>query len=474
MACGEEARGEDRGRGRGECRRRYDNEHEEPECCTARFAANGEAPAREGSRVPRGSQREGRGSLVRDGHFGSPLVARVRVSLDGSGRDLSTLPKRSDLIRPGIPAAPPPQFDHAPPGGEAMSPIGTPRRVGRLAAIVSSIAFVLVAVVLAGYFIHLPYYTLSPGGSLDVNARVDVSGATEYDTEGTVILLFVRQHARVNVWRYLRAVIDPDVDLFRQEELIGDLSPDDARVESRVDMALSQIAAKKLALEAADYDVPLAHDGVVVLGILPGRPADGVLEDGDVILSADETEIVESNDLGSVVGEHRPGETVELRVERDGTERVLSVGTTSDPDGRTIIGVFVVQQYDFPVDITIDTSEIGGPSAGLAMTLAVLDELTPGELTGGKRVAVTGTIDEDGTVGEIGGIEQKAVAARAAGAQLFLVPECASDDADARADCETSVEAARDRVGGDVPVVEVGTLADALAALVGAGGDPVP
>ena len=87
-----------------------------------------------------------------------------------------------------------------------------------------------------------------------------------------------------------------------------------------------------------------------------------------------------------------------------------------------MIGVHVFPHFDFPVKVAVDTAGIGGPSAGLAMTLAILDDLTPGDLTGGKRVAVTGTIDPEGNVGEIGGIEQKAVAAQAAGAQLFIVP----------------------------------------------------
>ena len=125
-----------------------------------------------------------------------------------------------------------------------------------------------------------------------------------------------------------------------------------------------------------------------------------------------------------------------------------------------MIGIFLGQTYKFPVDVRIDTSDIGGPSAGLAMTLSVLDELTPGNLTGGKRVAVTGEIFDDGTVGEIGGVGQKAVAARHRGAQLFIVPMGEVAEARSRA--------------GSLPVVGVKTLADALKALRAAGGAPLP
>jgi PDZ domain-containing protein len=123
--------------------------------------------------------------------------------------------------------------------------------------------------------------------------------------------------------------------------------------------------------------------------------------------------------------------------------------------------------------VDVDTSSIGGPSAGLAMSLAILDDLTPGDLTGGKHVAVTGTIDPDGRVGEIGGISQKAVAARAAGAQLFLVPQCTSDNADALQSCKADLARATERAGKNVKVIPVATMADALRALRANGGEAV-
>jgi len=114
--------------------------------------------------------------------------------------------------------------------------------------------------------------------------------------------------------------------------------------------------------------------------------------------------------------------------------------------------------FDLPFDVKIDTRGIGGPSAGLAFTLAIIDELTPGELTGGKNVAVTGTIDIDGTVGEVGGVVQKTAAVRNAGARLFLVPPGEFADASKHA-------------GKNLKVVKVTTLADALKALADNGGE---
>ncbi len=120
--------------------------------------------------------------------------------------------------------------------------------------------------------------------------------------------------------------------------------------------------------------------------------------------------------------------------------------------------------------IAVDTNDISGPSAGLAMSLAIIDDLTPGDLTGGKKVAVTGTIDSQGNVGPIGALAQKAIAARRSGAQVFIVPAC-QDPADRV--CAADLATARKRVGDDVEFAPVSTLDEALEALRDAGGSPV-
>jgi Lon-like protease len=346
------------------------------------------------------------------------------------------------------------------------------KRVSRWWYALLVLIVILIGGVFAGFWIRLPYYTVAPGGEVPINRHIEVDGAKVYPPDGEVLLLFVRERARVNVWAYVQARLDANIDLFPERDITqgGRFTPEDIRLQAQVAMANSQNAAKKVALEAIGYEVPLATQGVIVLTTVPGTPADDALARNDVILSTDGVPIRNLDALGKHIRNLDPGDEVTLVVRRAGRERTVRVRTTRGEDGGTIIGVNVTQRYDFPIEVDIDTSDIGGPSAGLAMTLAIIDDLTPGELTAGKTVAVTGTISTDAKVGEIGGIEQKAVAARAAHAELFLVPKCV--DRESRAACRRDLRRARERAG-DIPVVPVATLDEALRALRDAGGDPV-
>jgi len=156
----------------------------------------------------------------------------------------------------------------------------------------------------------------------------------------------------------------------------------------------------------------------------------------------------------------RPGSTVGLTVLRGGRTRTVDVRTARNPQGQAKIGVVVGPHFRFPLDIRINPGAVGGPSAGLAFTLAIIDQLTPGSLTGGHEVAITGQIGPQGQVVEIGGARQKAVAARRADATLMIVPS--GDLPDAR------------RGAGSMRVVGVSSLDGALRALRSIGGAPVP
>jgi PDZ domain-containing protein len=332
---------------------------------------------------------------------------------------------------------------------------------------------------IAGTLIRLPYYSFSPGAALDLSPRVHVTDAKTYPDRGPVMLLFVRQRARVNVWSWLQASLDPNIDLVKQDAVTGGQSPRLAALQDECDMTMSKRFARVAALTALGYQVKTVP-GIDVTGFprddtaTPVRalPAEKVLQPCDEIVAADGHAITYPEDLSKFVRRHRVGTAVTLRIVRDGKVRTVKVPVTKVAGGKfkgkRIIGVDVAPRFKFPFRIDVDTSNISGPSAGLAMTLAIIDDLTPGDLTGGKRVAVTGTISPDGTVGQIGEIQQKAISAKAAHAQIFIVPACGNDAA-----CSKDLRRLKQRVGTQVDVEPVATLARALRVLRDAGGAPV-
>jgi Lon-like protease len=232
--------------------------------------------------------------------------------------------------------------------------------------------------------------------------------------------------------------------------------PDSERRKASLnEMSRSQQTAVAVALRSLGYEVGVDEQGVEVDTVVPDRPADGKLEVGDVIVGARGEPVRTRDDLLRVMRDVEPGSEVELTVLRDGKRVQVRVGTEAAEDDpkRAVFGVLPAQaaDFDFPVEIEIDAGDIGGPSAGLAFALDVVDELDDDELTDGRRIAATGEIALDGKVGAIGGVEQKTIGARNAGADLFLVPDANAEEAR--------------RHAGDLEIVAVSSFGEALAAL---------
>jgi PDZ domain-containing protein len=359
-------------------------------------------------------------------------------------------------------AGDPPEPPGAPPGDSsdaAAWPLPPPTRRKKWPWVLGTLAFILVIASIVASFVQLPYYTIAPGDALDVNHLVTVHGARQYPPKGALMLLFVQERSRINAWRWLQASLDSEIDLVKQQQFAGNEDPAEVDAQAVADMARSQSAAKYVALRRLGYKV-VVERRVTVLSVIGDRPAAGLLRPGDLIVSVNGKPVATPGDLTNAMKPVHPGARVAIGYLRAGIRKVVSIRTAADPQGHAVVGVFIDQPLKFPIDVSIDTSDIGGPSAGLAMTLSILDELTPGNLTGGKRVAVTGEIATDGSVLEVGGVGQKAVAARHRGAQLFIVPIAEVAEARTRA--------------GSMPVVGVRTLDDALRALRAAGGDPLP
>lgn len=309
--------------------------------------------------------------------------------------------------------------------------------------------------------------------------------AVQYPPEGDVYFVTVTEPEQ-SLLSWWLGRDDPAIEFLTYEEKYGVRTPEQRRTFALEFMRTSEQVAQFVALQRVGYDVVVVDGDVLIEAMvcLEGNedgtecvewsPSDDVLDPGDRILTVDGEEIDGVEDLGRILARFDPGDVVEMRIERpdeDGDAAVLDVeveltASPEEPD-RTIVGFypFDTRRVELPFELDIDTGSIGGPSAGLAFTLTLIDELTPGELTGGRRIAVTGTIELDGTVGAIGGLRQKASAVAQAGVDVFLVPA---------AQREEDVAAARLAAGDGLTIIQVATLEEAIEALVDLGGDPIP
>jgi PDZ domain-containing protein len=352
----------------------------------------------------------------------------------------------------------------APPG----APPGPPAPRRRWPVVVAVVIGVALVVGLLGAVIRLPYVIYSPGSATPVEGIVKVSGARTYRSRGQVLFLTVSVSTeRPNVWRWVQASLDSDSDVVGENSFLQGQSRSTVDKENVAAMTDSQAAAKKVALEQLGYTVTESGSGAFVVQVVKGSPASGHLQEGDVITAVDGQPVQLAEQVGSIVRAQPVGTTFDFTVTRkDATrsEKLTTVAAKSGPlKGKPQIGIVPVTKdlkFDYPVDITIDPGPVSGPSAGLAFTLTIIDELTPGSLMGNQKVAVTGTMDLDGNVGEVGGVTQKTAAALDAGAKLFIVPKAEVKDARARA-------------GSKATIVGVSTIEGALRALREHGGAPV-
>ena len=302
-------------------------------------------------------------------------------------------------------------------------------RPGLLAGVLLTATFVAIAIAAALTFVGFPYVVMSPGPATNILGKVDgkpllsVQGAPTYPTSGTLDFTTVSVDGgpgvRVTVYDLAQAWLSGAQEILPEEQVFPpEQTEKDAQEEGAAEMAGSQSVATAIALRAVGKEVP---EMVVVAGVPDDSPSKGVFQPDDVLVTVDGDPASSSDAVRAAVQRHAPGDTFPVVVRRDGKEQTVTAKTT-ESDGRTVMGVGLRLDYDLPVDVTLRTGSVGGPSAGLMFSLAIYDALTPGELTGGKQIAGTGTLDDAGTVGPIGGIRQKLVGARRAGADFFLAP----------------------------------------------------
>jgi Lon-like protease len=307
----------------------------------------------------------------------------------------------------------------------------------------------LIGLVFALNFYRLPVVALSPGPMEDVLARLKVEGSRVYDSEGKLYLTSVGIDDDVRFYEALLDMANRDVQLLPRAELYpGEKDSTEIDKENAALMDRSKETATVVALREAGYDIE--PSGVEVTQVVSGAPADGKLRAGDHILAIDGRAVDSTDEVREAITGHQIGERVAFQVDRDDTEKTVSV-QVQEADDQPRVGILLRDLFpDLPVKVTIETeNNIGGPSAGLMFTLSIIDKLTPEDLTAGRRLAGTGEIALDGSVGPVGGVAEKLIAVRRQGVTTFFIPA-------------ENCDSVRGQVPDGLRLVKVSKVTDAL------------
>jgi Lon-like protease len=353
-------------------------------------------------------------------------------------------------------------------------------------ALTLTLSGVSVALLTATAFVvPAPYAEMSPGPTYDTLGSYSAGSGQPAKPVIAISGTKTFEHGNGGQLRMVTVeVSSPDFKPNAVEVLSGWLSSDKVVVPRTVIYPEGQTAEQATQQNTVMFDdsqdqaitAALATQGikptkteVVVDSISAGSPAEGKLKVGDVITGVDGAELAKSDDIHAAIQKHKPGETVVFTVQRDGQSQQVSVVTTQSHDSgpsRALVGFIPRSHPVFPFDVKIQLDNVGGPSAGMMFALGIVDRLSSQDLTQtsdgkGLHIAGTGTIDADGKVGPIGGVQMKTIGARRDGATVFLTP------------ADNCADAAKNAPSG-LRLVKVTTLQSALDALatLRSGGNP--
>ncbi|MFE8703650.1 SepM family pheromone-processing serine protease [Cytobacillus sp. FJAT-54145] len=309
-------------------------------------------------------------------------------------------------------------------------------------------------------FITLPYYVSKPGMAKELAPIIEVENG--YEEDGSFMLTTIRM-GKPNIYTYVMAKMSeyqeiyPESAIRREEE-----SEEEYSVRQLHLMSSSKTYAIEVAYKKAGIPVNYHYKGVYVLSIMEGMPADGKLLPGDRIFKVDGIEFKSSNEFIEYVSVKQPGDKISLTFERKNKVEEVSIEVKpfSNDVNKVGVGISLVDDKDVVVEpeVNIDTSDIGGPSAGFMFSLEIYNQLIEEDITRGYEIAGTGTISPDGTVGRIGGIEQKIIAADKVGADIFFAPnEEGAEDSNYKAAVKTAED-----IGTNMKIVPVDTFEEAI------------
>lgn len=320
------------------------------------------------------------------------------------------------------------------------------KRFARIAPLIA-----LFGLAFAASWVRLPYYAVGPGPADEVGPLIDVRGAPRYASQGRFIMTTV-SWTQVTALESLFAWIDDSQFIVSEDRIYPEgVDPDLEQRRAISQMDTSKIAASSVVLQEL-FDYPVEHGkGALIAQVGGDCPAEGELFVGDLVVSIDGRPIGSMRDAERALDAVPVDDVVAFRVRAGGEAHEVELRRGRCPGSeRPLVGISMVDS--FPIEVEIASGEVGGPSAGLMFSLGLYDTLTPGDLTGGRTIAGTGTLTPEGDVGGIGGIADKVIGAERAGATVLLVPR------------ENMAELAGVETG-DLQLISVATFDEAVEAL---------
>ena len=321
-------------------------------------------------------------------------------------------------------------------------------------------SIVITLMMIAGVFFSLPYYVSKPGLAKELAPIIQVKDGSE--SKGSFMLTTVRM-GRANIYSYVEAKLFDYVELYPLEAILHETETQEEYNARQLHMmAGSKLNAVEVAYKKAGYPVEYQYKGVYVVQVVPDMPAEGKLQSGDRIIKVDGQKFTSSEGFIEYVGKKKASDQIVLTVNRK--EKSKTVKITVQPfkeDPKKVgIGISLVDDKEIIVNpkVTVKTDEIGGPSAGLMFSLEIYDQLMEEDFTKGYKIAGTGTIDSEGTVGPIGGIDQKIVAADKAEAEIFFAP---NEKGNKDSNYNLAVKTARE-IDSKIKIVPVDVIDDAI------------
>lgn len=324
---------------------------------------------------------------------------------------------------------------------------------------------IVIIIAVALNFVKTPYFVEKPGAAESINGLVKVKGGHKVNGKFMLVYIYVGQ---ANVYQYLWAKYDRNkyTTLVKEEEIkLPNENEEEYNLRQLDYMKGAQTAATYVAYKKAEKQPKLEKKGILILDVVSSMPGAKVLRSGDIIIGAEGKKVQSIDQMQPLLKGKKPGDVFHVTVKRAGKVKQVSVTIGKFPKnltgGKTKYGIGITQSNQASVaarpPLSFNIKNIGGPSAGLMMTLEIYDQLTKQDLAKGRKIAGTGTMEIDGSVGPIGGIDEKVVGANASGADVFFAPTADHEAENAKKTAKA--------IGAHLKIVPVRTFDDAVGYL---------